>query len=368
MKKGLYLHFDNTGTPSKSGILNKVQGMRTAMHTAGFPSDIINFRTQKELQCNEQRVLRLPSRQLFFRWFIFREILRICRRESYHFIYIRYGGSDRYFLAFLKKIKTSGTKVFIEFPTFPYDGEWSPKNWLERHIIHQDKKFRASLFKHVDFAVSTVLLNTDIFNIPTIRIDNGVDLTKITPAPHTPIPNTIRIIGVANINKWHAWDRVIKGIHLYYQNELREIEIVFRIVGEGPSCEALRQLTEKLDLKDHVLFAGPKTGDDLDKEFENADLAMGTLGLHRIGLASTSVLKLREYTARGLPSVIGYDETVIPTSTAFVHSFPPNDQPLNIEELVSFYTELKVSRQEIRKFAEEHFSWSKVLQAVLEKI
>ncbi len=58
---------------------------------------------------------------------------------------------------------------------------------------------------------------------------------------------------------------------------------------------------------------GPKMGIELDQEFQSADLGMGTLGMHRKGLTSGSVLKLREYTARGIPSVIGYDDAVVST-------------------------------------------------------
>ncbi len=371
MKKGLYLHFDEVSNPKKSGIRNKIEGQLDAFRSAGFETDVIYFYSKKELFLNDQQILRVPSRQLTFRYFIFRKILKICQAKNYAFIYIRYAKSDPYFLSFVKgvnKTKASRTKIFIEFPTFPYDSEMDPKNAVERLIISQDKRYRKKLHLHIDYAVSTVALTEKIFHIPTFRIDNGVDLDKVSIVPHKAMENEIRIIGVANLSRWHAWDRVIKGLHDYVNQGPHRVRVSFRIIGAGKSYPELLSLRDQLKMQEYVEFSGPMMGKDLDLAFDTADLAMGTLGLHRIGLASTSVLKLREYTARGLPTVIGYDEPVISNAEPFILKFPPNDSPLNIGEIVTFYEGMKLSREEIRNYAENHFSWSSVLKPVLEKI
>lgn len=368
MPKGLYLHFDEVGNPRKSGIRNKIDGQRLAFSEAGYPTDVIYFMSKKALFFNDRQILRLPSRQLFFRYFIFRRIGQVCRENSYRFIYIRYFKSDRYFLGFLKKVKSPGTKIFIEFPTFPYDSEMAPKNAVERFMDRQDRRYRTRLHKFVDHAASVVRQPGDILNIPTFGVDNGVDLQKIPVTPSRPLPGEIRIIGVANLSRWHAWDRVIRGLHRYYRDTPAPVRITFRIIGEGSASEELRMLRDELGMQEHVRFTGPRMGADLDREFESADLAMGTLGLHRIGLSSGSVLKLREYTARGLPSVIGYQDAMVTGQEPFIHQVPPDDSPLDMEQLVTFFRGVSLSPMEIRQFASEHFSWTGVLKPVLERI
>ncbi len=363
MAKGLYLHFDEIANPKKSGIRNKINGQVNAFREAGFETDVICFRSKKELFLNEERIFILPSRQLIFRYFLFRRILKTCLSNHYRFIYIRYLRSDRYFLGFLRRVKSPETKIFIEFPTFPYDSEMDPKNFVERLMTSQDRRYRTKLHESVDFAVATTKITGQIFNMATLCIDNGVELTKISMIAHRPVYNELRIIGVANLARWHAWDRVIEGLFRYYQSE-QEVLVTFKIVGLGGEYEALKNLSKALQMEAYVHFRGPKMGADLDQEFETADLAMGTLGLHRIGLASTSVLKLREYTARGLPSIIGYDELSISDQEKFVLKIPADETPVNIKDLISFCQNFDIAPQEIRKYAEENFSWRKVFDPV----
>ena len=109
-------------------------------------------------------------------------------------------------------------------------------------------------------------------------------------------------------------------------------------------------------------------GKNLDHEFQTADIAMGSLGMHRIGLSSGSVLKLREYTARGLPSVIGYNDSMISKDEPFLLQIPADESPLNIDQLIIFYQGMKAPSALIRRFAEDHFSWQIVLKPVFERI
>lgn len=338
------------------------------MNQAGYPMDIIYFQTKKKLYHGEQLILRTPSRQLFFRFFIFRSILKVCRREAYDFIYIRYARSDRYFLHYLRMLHSLGTRIFIEFPTYPYDDELDPKNLIEKWMVRQDRIHRDRLHRYADYAVSTVELDEEIFRIPTFRIDNGIDLTEIKLVPHHPLENELRLIGVANLSRWHAWDRVLKGLADYYRDPQVPVTIHFTIIGTGTARASLEELARELKLESRVTFAGPKTGEELDEEFSRADVAVGTLGLHRIGLASTSVLKLREYTARGFPSLIGYREPVVSSKVPFICSFPADDSALDMEKIVRFYRELPVTRSEIRQYAEDHFSWGRVFKPLLEKL
>jgi glycosyltransferase involved in cell wall biosynthesis len=368
MKKGLYLHFEEIGDSRKSGIRNKIDGQCDAFTSAGYSIDQVYFKTKKELWFNELMLLRIPSRQLFFRYFVFRKILGIVNSNKYRFIYIRYTSSDSHLLNFLKKVKLSGVKVFIEFPTFPYDGEVTASNLIENLAIKNDKSYRGRLHRYADYAISTVDLDEMIFNIPTFRMSNGVNTSVLKMANHKPVRNQVRLIGVANISRWHAWDRVIEGLREYYRKEHNGTIVSFRVVGSGNGLELLKSLTEKYDLGEYIQFAGPRTGPELDQEFESADVAIGSLGLHRLGLTHTSVLKLGEYTARGFPSVIAYNDPALKGAMPFICEFPADESPIDIGKLIRFYSDLKIKREDIRQFAEDHLSWSTTMKPLLEKI
>ncbi len=71
----------------------------------------------------------------------------------------------------------------------------------------------------------------EIFGQRTIRISNGVDFDS-TPL-HEPLPvdnDSLRLIAVAEVHPWHAFERVVAGIGEYYKHGGTR-DVVFHIVG-----------------------------------------------------------------------------------------------------------------------------------------
>lgn len=368
MNKGLYITFDEIGNPQKSGIWNKVKGQCKAFERSGYTMDLIHFKSKTELYLNHDKVLKTPSRQLVFRHLIFRKIWRICQSNSYKFLYIRYTKSDFHFLQFLKKVHHADITSFIEFPTFPYDEELQTNNPIEQIINMQDRFYRNKLHHYTDYAASIVKLDYNVLGIPTFQLDNGVDLDEIPVHESKADQRALKIIGVANLSKWHGWDRVLRGIYNYKTSGPGKIKIYFKIIGSGHARQELMTLRDQLGLQENVQFIEPKTGKELDEEFKTADIAMGSLGMHRIGLSSGSVLKLREYTARGIPSVIGYNDSILSENESFVFKVPADESAIQMEDLISFHRNMSISNHDIRKFAVDHFSWDKVLLPVFNRI
>jgi hypothetical protein len=127
----------------------------------------------------------------------------------------------------------------------------------------------------------------------------------------------------------------------------------------------VKLLCTRLGLDEDVIFAGSKAGQALDEEFKNAHLAIGSLAMHRIGLQKGSVLKLGEYTARGFPVVIAYDDFSLREDVPFVLKIPADDSPVDINRLIEFYDHCRVSPEEIRAYASAHFSWDKKVEKVI---
>lgn len=172
-----------------------------------------------------------------------------------------------------------------------------------------------------------------------VMSQNGIDTDsiKMSVAPPVVLNNKIRLIGVASIARWHGYDRIIKGI-AEYSNESVQIEIV--IIGSGSELKTLRTLSKRLSVENKVIFKGPLVGEDLDREFERAQVCVGSLGLHRINLASGSTLKLREYTARGMPTIFAGEDPDFVPEPDFVHVIPSDDSNVDVENMLLWYSQL----------------------------
>ena len=147
------------------------------------------------------------------------------------------------------------------------------------------------------------------------------------------------------------------------------VPIHFNIVGKGPEYEKLVALTNDLNLNGHVTFHDFKTGKDLDVVYEENDVAIGTLGFHRIGITNSSSLKNREYFARGLPIVLSTNDLDMPATLPFVKYLPEGEEPIAIGEVVKYAQRVYQTpdlNYVIRSYAEEHISWKSKTKTVLE--
>ena len=104
----------------------------------------------------------------------------------------------------------------------------------------------------------------------------------------------------------------------------------------------------------------------MDKLFENADLAIGSLGRHRSGITYIKTLKNREYAARGLAFI--YSETDEDfDQKPYVWRVSPNESPVDILKLIDFQRSQTMSPQEIRESVQS-LSWTSQMQKVINEI
>ena len=177
-KRIAYLLFDNIYQHEKGGIKNKVRGQIIAFEKKGYHVDLVSFKKKNELFFNKEHFLTIPSKILLFKFLIFNKIFKKLKKPIYDFIYIRYFLSSISFIFFLRKIKKAGIKIIIELPTYPYDSEMDAQNIIERINIFLDKVTRKMLKKYVYLCVSPTY-KENIFDIPTIKIENGISVEDI---------------------------------------------------------------------------------------------------------------------------------------------------------------------------------------------
>ena len=132
---------------------------------------------------------------------------------------------------------------------------------------------------------------------PSIVIGNGIDLSLVEPIPAPRNERAVLVMTASSAAPWQGIDKVRRLARRLPQFD-------FHIAG-------VDQTTTERNLH----FHGFLTGGDYEALLANADVALGSLALHRAGLSEATPLKVRRYMASGIPTVIAYvdpdlDETV----------------------------------------------------------
>ena len=297
----------------------------------------------------------------------FSSIYKYAKDNSIEFVYIRSNhNANPFTIRMVKKMKKAGMKVVMEIPTYPYDSEYEAQG-MSRQIF-QDKLFRNQLAKHLD-AIVTFSDYEQIFGQRTIRISNGIDFNSVkVKETVNDTSKGLNLIGVAEIHRWHGFDRLVEGLALYYAQP-QDYIVRFHIVGYFFSSEgetAFKKIISDHNMEKYVILYGKKHGEELDDIFNQCDFGIGSLGRHRVGIDKIKTLKNREYAARGIPFV--YSETDSDfDNRPYVLKAPADESPVNIQEIVSFYQQLTLSPQQIRDSIKD-LSWECQMRHVLKEI
>lgn len=358
------------------GVQKKIEYQIKAFESLGY--EVISLKMQKNDQgnesflCNDKILLTnvIVCGKTFLRkikkkidWIkICKETIKELEQRKTKKIYIRYPGSDIIFLNFLKKLKKQNYDIYIEIPTYPYDNETTKYNLLK--LI--DKIYRKKLYKYVK-KIITFSKDKKIWNIPCINISNGISLENIKAINRDKKKrDIIKFTSVSNCSFWHGIDRFLFSLIEYGQrNKNRKIE--FNIIGEGFESDKLKKIiNNNLFLKKIVKFQGFKSGRELEEIYNETDIGIGSLGIHRIGLEEVQPLKNREYAAKGLPFVIGFNDPDFEESK-YVYKVANKEEIIEIENIIKWYLENNFKSVEIRKDA-ERFSWDIQLKKVIDNI
>ena len=231
-----------------------------------------------------------------------------------------------------------------------------------------DRIFRRRMARWVDRIV-TFSDDPEIFGRPTIRISNGIDFRSIPlKTQRHGSPHEIRLLAVANIHFWHGLDRVIEGLKAYYAGPHQCI-VRLRIAGDGIESliDGYRRTIEEYGLSEYAEVIGPRSGAELDAEFEWCDMGIASLGRHRNGITRIKTLKNREYAARGIPFVYSENDSDF-DGMPYVMKAPADDTPLDIAALVRFCDGVNLTPAQIRASVEGTLSWDRQMKQVLTEL
>ena len=291
------------------------------------------------------------------------DIVSSALEDGYDAVFIRYDiNADPFTVKMVRELHKNGIKTIVEIPTYPYDGEFRGQGLAMNMQLLIDRLYRKKFFSFCD---AIVLYNgpDELYGRPVIHISNGVDFNAVPLShPGSCASSSLRLLSVANIHLWHGLDRLIRGMA-----ENRDVECELHIVGDGlpEIIRHYRTLADEAGIGERVKILGPMYGEALDREFEWADMAVGSLGRHRSGITKIKTLKNREYAARGLCFFYSEQDEDF-DSAEYVFKVPSDESAIDIKALQEFLSESKLNGKEIRKSV-EGLSWKRQMAKIIER-
>lgn len=189
-------------------------------------------------------------------------------------------------------------------------------------------------------------------DIPFAVVSNGVDVESI---PFTKFKRfdgkNLNIIFVASFfAPWHGLDRMIEGL-IDYKGD---VIINLNLVG-GLSKNDIQKIKRINKNNVRIYIRGRMDGKELNDLF-----AISTIAISTKKMIEACPLKTREYIARGIPFVYGYNDTDLNGDELFALKIEDDNTPVNIEKIIDFAR--FVSNQDdipykMRNFARDKLDW-----------
>lgn len=378
--KIIYLCYFDLDSTKFIGVKKKIYGQVKAMNDLKHDCSIA-FCSNNMLKIDDKEIYSKAG-ITNYRKSVYNNFKKNQKLLKCDMLYIRFPGTvDYYLYKTCKLLDKKNIKVILELPTYPLEGEYKEVLYRFRKEKQYGRLIKmlanillnnvfSKFLKKTDCNIVTYMQHNQIWGIKPIVIDNGIDTEKIKKIKkEEKVTDTFNFVTVANIAKWHGIDRVIEGINNYVKNSKPEkIKVILHVVGEGEGKKDLEELVEKYKLNNYVKFYGLKQGKELEEIYSQANIAVGSLGLHRIGLYEGSTLKIKEYCAFGIPFILSYKEREIDDKFKYALQLENNDSPVDIKKCIEFYNQLDEDYQEnMNVYAKEKYDWKIQMEKILEK-
>lgn len=201
--------------------------------------------------------------------------------------------------------------------------------------------------------------------VPSLTVPNGILVDRVRHTRFSPFKgDTLHVVFMGGRGSpWHGTNRLLRSLSAYRG----KIPIRAHLVGElGPSSGAL-SLPKNVEVEFHGTLLGP----DLDALLSQMNLAISSLALFECDLGEISTLKTRDYTARGIPFVIGHtdpDLRLVPDAMRFFLSVPNDDSIIDMDSVIEFAEEMTSLEQKesisdfMRDYASRRMDWAPKLE------
>lgn len=369
--KRLFFYSNINRKDTSVGITKKVSSQIRVFEKSGYQVTYTSYLNDgiEIIENNEvvySKRTKMPSKLFRFlrRYYLLHQVfLYLKQNDKYNVAYLRYHFFDRLFLKVLKLFKKYGTIVVVEAHGWPTKGKITLKSVVPYTL---DSLYEKECARHIDFvaAISSV---KNIWGCTTLQMDNGIDCNSISIQEKVTKDEDITIISVSNEFEYHGYPKIIESLYNYKNSGgTRNIKIVF----VGAFLDSTQKLVVKLDLQQEIVFVGKKSGKELEDLYNQADLGIGALSA-RSGVVHGSSIKTKEYFAKGLPFITAWKEYSIPENYPYVLYLDPFENIVDMNQIIEFYDGIKNDKDmssNMRKFAEDNYTWEKQLGKIISVI
>jgi glycosyltransferase involved in cell wall biosynthesis len=148
---------------------------------------------------------------------------------------------------------------------------------------------------------------------PCIVVSNGYDFGAVRPLP-APANERPRLVFLGKTAPWQGADKLVALARLLPDMDIHIVGFTADRFQDPPA---------------NVTFYGVLKRAEYEPVLARADAAIGSLALHRNAMTEASPLKVREYLAYGLPTVIAYDDTDFPAPMPFLLQLPNTEHSID---------------------------------------
>lgn len=374
MNKFLYITYVDFNNVHSGGVIKKIHGQIKALTKLGYEVHLIaqyGKGTYVEYDGKRQEI-NLGHHSLGKRFTLLNKVKEMICQEAYFGCYIRFQFFSLDVLEMLKVLERQKIKTVMEIPTYPYESELYQQGIKGIPKLVCDKYFRKSCVRYLHRFV-TFFPFESIYGVKTIQTINGLDFSQypLRKVRSLQKDGDIHMLAIATMFPWHGYDRMIAGMGRFYSHNPQR-KVYFHLVGEGKEIPAYRQLTKQYGIQDYVIFHGYQSGEKLEEIVNTCNIAIGSLGAHRIGLHKLSTLKSREYCAQGFPTVNSTPTDILDDKNPTVLYIPEDDSPVSVPDIVTFFERVYFSSakkaniiaSEIREKAEKICSMDATMKPV----
>lgn len=314
---------------------------------------------------------------MYFHTKVYYDMHRAVRKASeqigFDYVYWRGAPTWRSSYTTARELHEQGAKILYEIPTYVKIGE-TPRNILRRAFSLYSSLWEKKMNQYLDLMV--LIFTEDsrglktLFGRPAAVIDNGVDVEAIPLRTPVADQNAFHILALASMSYWHGYDRLIRSLAEYKGTE----NVAVHMVGgnDGGMLPQWQQLAKELGVQDRVIFHGKLYGDDLAKMFDLCDVGVNALAQYTKNLSATSELKVREYTARGLPFLCSVEDPALAyTDHPFWLQVANDASTPDMEQIVNFARKMREDTDHphrMREYAMAHMTWESQYAPIFEKL
>lgn len=350
------------------GMKKKIASQKEGFENLGYKVDLIWCNKDYELFFNDILVHSFKNEKtisLMYFYAINKFLKKNRNNYSYYFIRNPFVLDQYNYYRFLKNKKN----IILEIPTYPYYFE--KKTFNQKIVYFVEKIFQKIIYRNINLIVYSGNKLNKIRGVKAIELKNAISLSKIPIKKEREIDGEIRLICVAGFAHWHGVDRILDAIGRYYKGDFFKVntKVSMVMVGKGSEkeLEKIRKNIVENKIHSYVKLVGFKTGKELDKLFDESDIAVGSLGMFRIKLLNGSPMKTAEYCSRGIPFIIGYEDLNF-GKEKFIYKVSNSEERFEIIDILNYFSKVKINRFEIRRYAEKTLGWENQLKNILDKI